>query len=187
MNKEHLHQCDFTSLYISSGRYSSSLLRTRFLKISTIRNLSSLVSVTVVLLRAPPLDLLPLLPPLLFSILKEAILVSISVFFQGQLTSILVPSVIDHVAPFWCSFSPTWLRSYLVQFQDCLVHFGGYLIYFGGCLIWIGGCLVKTGDSFSQLRDLPFWLGDFPSQLGDSLAKFGDDLSCLGDSFLTQR
>jgi len=55
--------------------------------------------------------------------------ISISILLQGQLTSILLPPVIDQ---FQCSFSPAW---------------------FEGCLTWFGGCLVKIGDSFSQLRD----------------------------------
>ena len=70
--------------------------------------------------------------------------ISISILLQGQLTSILLPPVIDQ---FQCSFSPAW---------------------FEGCLTWFGGCLVKIGDSFSQLRDPPFRLGVFPSQLRDS-------------------
>lgn len=65
------------------------------------------------------------------------------------MTSIPVPSVIDQVTQFQCSFFPTCLKVCLVGYEGCLVHFGGYLseieiwILFGFFLVWIGGFLIE--------------------------------------------
>lgn len=52
----------------------------------------------------------------------QMMFVSISVFSQGQMTSILLPSVIDQVAQFQCSYSPARLRVCLIQLGRGLVE-----------------------------------------------------------------
>lgn len=70
----------------------------------------------------------PLLsPPPLYSILNKVTPFSFSILLQGQLTSILVPPVIDQVTQFQCSFSPACLKVFLIWYEGCLVHLGGYL------------------------------------------------------------
>ena len=79
---------------------------------------------TVVLLRAPPLDsgVLPLdlrATPLdlfapLSSLLTELRFILFSVLSQGQLTSVVVPPVVDQVGQFQCSHPPARLGVCLV-------------------------------------------------------------------------
>ena len=99
--------------------------------------LSSWVLVTVILLGAPSPGLRGISPgsqscssgPLFSSSLAvsasstfssssffccESRFVSFSVLLQGQLTSILVPPVVDQVGQFQCSHSPAWLGVCLV-------------------------------------------------------------------------
>ena len=97
---------------------------------------------------------------------SESRFVLFSLLLQGQLTSILVPLVVDQVGQSRCSYSPT-------QLGVCLVRLWGYLVQIGGCLFRTGGCLAQTEDSF-------FGFEDSISQLGDSLPGPEDSPSQLG-------
>lgn len=88
------------------------------------------------------------------SIPNEVMFVSISVFSQGQMTSILLPSVIDQVAQFQCSFSPAWLRG-------CLFPFGGCPVGIGGCLVWFGDCQFGLEGVSFRLEDVLLGLEAF--------------------------